>query len=99
MINLRVETLIQLGHCQLSAPSMHKVKTGVQNMYMKSSPKISIMKERLSHLFICGCVQVEFLSNHKCKVCTVVSVHNVTLATAHSREVDHFSKRIKIIEL
>ena len=24
------ETLIQLGRCQLSAPSMHKIKTGVQ---------------------------------------------------------------------
>ena len=28
MINLRVETLIR---CQLRVPSMHKVKTGVQN--------------------------------------------------------------------
>ena len=32
MINLRVETLIQPGRCQLSAPSMHK--SCVQNMYM-----------------------------------------------------------------
>ena len=47
MINLRVETLIQPGRCQLSAPSMYKVKTGVQNMYMKytfTSPRISVMK-------------------------------------------------------
>ena len=61
------------GRCQLSAPSMHKVKTGVQNMHMKctcTSPRISVMKERLSHLFICCCVQVEFLSSHNCKVCT-----------------------------
>ena len=59
MINLRVETLIQPGRGQLSAPSMHKVKTGVQNMYMKytcTSPRISVMKERLSHLFISCCV-------------------------------------------
>ena len=58
--------------CQLSAPPMHKVKTGVQNMYMKytgTSPKISVI-ERLSHLFICCCVQVEFISSHNCKVCT-----------------------------
>ena len=71
MINLCVETLIQPGRCQLSAPSMHKVKTGVQNMYMKytcTSPRISVTKE--PHLFICCCVQVEFLSNHNCKVCT-----------------------------
>ena len=34
MIILRVDTLIQPGRCQLSAPSMHKVKTGVQNMYL-----------------------------------------------------------------
>ena len=33
--------------------------------------RISIMKERLSHLFIiiCCCVQVEFVSSHNCKVC------------------------------
>ena len=58
---------------------MHKVKTGVQNMYMKctcTSPRISVMKERLSHLYICCCVQVEFLSSHNCKVCTLVSLHN-----------------------
>ena len=36
MINLHVETLIQPGRCQLSAPSMHKVKTGfhVYEVYM-----------------------------------------------------------------
>ena len=28
------------------------------------------MKELLSHLFICCCVQVDFLSSHNCKVCT-----------------------------
>ena len=46
MINLRVETLIQPGRCQLSAPSMHKVKTGVLDMYMKNtwtSPRISVI--------------------------------------------------------
>ena len=37
------------------------------------------MKERLTHLFICCSVQVEFLSNHNCKVCTLVSLHNATL--------------------
>ena len=66
---------------------MHKVKTGVQNMYMKYTctlPRISVMKERLSHLFICCCVEVEFLSSHNCKVCTHVGLHNATLATAHS---------------
>ena len=26
---------MQPGRCQLSAPSMHKAKTGVQNIYMK----------------------------------------------------------------
>ena len=34
VINMGVETLIQPGRCQLSTPSMHKVKTGVQNTYM-----------------------------------------------------------------
>ena len=54
---------------------MHKVKTGVKNMYMIMKckctlPRISVMKEQLSYLFICCCVQVEFLSSHNCKVCT-----------------------------
>ena len=82
VINLRVETLIQPGRCQLSVPSMHKVKAGVQNMYIKytcTSPRIYVMKERLSHLFICCCVQVEFLSIRNCKVCTR---GKFTLATA-----------------
>ena len=35
VINLCVETLIQPGRCQLSAPSMYKVKNGVQNMCTK----------------------------------------------------------------
>ena len=74
-ISVSVETLIQPGRCQLSAPSVHKVKTGVQNMCMKctcTSPRISVMKERLSHLFICCCMCSggEFLSSHNCKVCT-----------------------------
>ena len=49
------------GRCQLSAPSMHKVKTGVQNMHMKctcTSPRISVMKERLHvspfYLLLCS---------------------------------------------
>ena len=90
MINLRVE--MQPGRCQLSAPSMHKAKTGVQNMYMKytcTSPRISVMKERLSHFFVCCCVQVEFLSSYK--VCTR---GNVTLATAHSRRLPQKTKWI-----
>ena len=73
VIYLFVERLIQPGRCQLSAPSMHKVKTGVQNMYMKCTctlPRISVLKERLSHLFYCCCVQVEFLSSHNCTVCS-----------------------------
>ena len=44
--------LIQPGRCQLSTPSMHKVKTG---LYMKCTctlPRISVLKERLSHLFL-----------------------------------------------
>ena len=36
VINLRVEILIQQGRCQFSTPSMHEVKTGVQNMYIWS---------------------------------------------------------------
>ena len=80
MIKLRVETLIQPGRCQLSAPSMHKVKTGVQNMYMKctfTSPRISVMKERLSHLFICCCDQVvsSYLAT-TVRSAPVVSLHN-----------------------
>ena len=83
MINLRVETLIQPGRCQLSAPSMHKVKTGVQNMYMKctcTSPFISVMKERLSYLFM----QVHGSSYVATTVrsAPVVSLHNATYATA-----------------
>ena len=76
VINLRVETLIQPGRCQLSAPSMHKVKTGV---HMKctctcTSPRTSVMKERLSHapfcLLLCSGIYEESLSSHNCKVCT-----------------------------
>ena len=60
------------------------------------------MKELLSHLFICCCVrQVDFLSSHNFKVCTVVSLHNATFATAiqgtfswvaSEDEVDHYRK-------
>ena len=67
VINLRVETLIQSGRCQLSAPSMHKVKSGVQNMYMYIAK--NFLHEGAT-VFTCCCVQVEFLSNHNCKVCT-----------------------------
>ena len=47
--NFCVKTLIQPGALSIERdPSMHDVKTGVQNMYMKctcTSPKISVMKE------------------------------------------------------
>ena len=66
VINLRVETLIQSGRCQLSAPSMHKVKTGVQNRYMKytcTAPRISDIISR-NGLYIGGhlafLIQFEF---------------------------------------
>ena len=49
------------------------------------------MKERLSHLFIYCCVQVEFISSYNCKVCTR---GNVTLATAHSRRLPQKTKWI-----
>ena len=48
VINVRVVLPIER-----SIISMHKVKTGVQNMYIKctcTSQRISVMKERLFHL-------------------------------------------------
>ena len=66
---------------------MHKVKTGVQNMHMKctcTSPRISVMKEQLSNLFICCCAQIRWSSYLATTVRSApkVSLHNATLATA-----------------
>ena len=66
---------------------MHKVKTGLQNMYMKCTctlPRVSVMKERLSHLCICCCVQVKFLS-------IATTVRSAPMVSFKGYQVDHCS--------
>ena len=85
MINLRVETLIQPVTLPIErftyAQSQNLCSKHVYEVYMYIAKNFCHEGATVS-LFICCCVRVEFLSSHNCKVCTVVSLHNATLATA-----------------
>ena len=96
MINMLVETLGSLSiERSIYAQSQNWCSKHVCVVYVYIAKN---MKELLSHLFICCCVQVDFLSSHNFKVCTrgkftfATAIQGTFSWVASEDEVDHYRK-------